>query len=67
MLYTTYEKFRDKKKMTDAEIQKKTGISQQYMFGWKSKEYQPSGKKILPIAKLLNIPIEKALEFENEL
>ena len=66
LLYETYKKYRDKKKLTDSEVQKKTGISQQYMFGWKHKDYQPTAKKIEPIAKLLNIPLNIAVRYEKD-
>lgn len=62
MKYETYKKYRDKAKLTDKEVSKKTGISMQYFYGWQN-NYDASAKKIKPIADFLKIPYEELLKW----
>lgn len=56
MTYEKYVQFRDKRKLTDAEVARAAGLSYGTMSGWKRGEYTPKIDKQLRIAEVVGIP-----------
>lgn len=69
--YSAYEKFRDKKGLTDYAVSQATGVATATLTSWKNnwngKEsgYEPKVDKMFAIAKVLEVPLE-ALYSEEE-
>ena len=62
MTYEAYAKYRDGVGLNDNQVAKQTGISYGTFTGWKNGEYTPKIDKLLRIASLLGIPVNKVLE-----
>lgn len=60
-MYEKYAAIRDKKKMTDYEVGKVTGIGRSTFSDWKSGRSKPKTEKLVKIAKALGVSIEKLI------
>lgn len=61
--YQRYAEIRDKRKMTDAQVAKKTGLTQSTLSDWKAGRYTPAFGNIVKIAECLRV---SANRFEVE-
>lgn len=61
--YQRYAEIRDKRKMTDAQVAKKTGLTQSTLSDWKAGRYTPAFGNIVKIAECLHV---SANRFEVE-
>lgn len=59
--YEKYARIRDERKLTDYAVSKKTGISTSTFSEWKSGKYVPKVDKLMKIALVLNVQLEKLL------
>ena len=65
MTYETYAAYRDSVGLNDNQVATQTGISYGTFTGWKNGQYTPKINKLLRIASLLGIPIDKVIGMEN--
>lgn len=56
--YQKYAELRDKKKITDYEVSKNTGISTSTLSNWKAGKYTPKADKIKILADYFGVSIE---------
>ena len=61
-LYQKYVNLRDKAKLTDYEVSKRSGVSTSTLTNWKYGRYTPKADKIKKIADCLGVSIEYFLE-----
>ena len=59
--YEKYARIRDERKLTDYAVSKKTGISTSTFSEWKSGKYVPKVDKLMKIALVLDVQLEKLL------
>lgn len=62
IMYRNYSTLRDEKGMNDYQMSKETGFSTAFFSNWKNRGWQPSGDKIVAIARVLNRPLEDFYE-----
>lgn len=55
-------KQRKEKKLTQEELAKSIGVSQQTIAAWENNERYPTIDKVYDLAKYLNIPVSKLIE-----
>lgn len=55
--YTTYEKIRASKKMTDAQVANESGLYASLLSDWKAGRSNPKFDKISRIATALGVPV----------
>jgi len=55
-------KIMEKKKISQLELSKKTGIAQSTISDWKTKKINPSADKLMKICDALDISIEELLQ-----
>lgn len=60
--YKKYSVIRDKNKMTDYEVSKRSGVPTATLSNWKSGRYTPKVDKIQKIAIVFDVSIEYFLE-----
>lgn len=63
--YQKYAEIRDKRKMTDAQVAKKTGLTQSTLSDWKAGRYTPAFGNIVKIAECLRVSANR-FEVEEE-
>lgn len=56
-MYSKYEALKEKKKVTDYEVAKSTGIAQATLSAWKQGKYTPKIDKIVKIANYFGVPL----------
>lgn len=61
-MYQKYVELRDRKKVTDYEVSKQTGISTSTLTNWKYGRYTPKIDKIKILADYFGVSIEYFLE-----
>ena len=61
-MYTKYANIRDRKKMTDYQVSKISGVSTATLSNWKNGNYKPKYDKLKSIADALEIPVTEFLE-----
>lgn len=61
-MYKRYAELRDKNGYTDYEVSKRTGVSTSTLTNWKYKRYTPKVDKLIKIATLFGVSVEKLLE-----
>lgn len=61
--YANYAAIRDKRGLTDAQVAKKTGLTQSTLSDWKAGRYTPAFGNIVKIAECLHV---SANRFEVE-
>ena len=57
-MYEIYEKLRNEKGLTNADVSRATGISTATLSQWKNGRYTPKMDKLEKIACLLSVPVE---------
>ena len=55
-------KIMEKKKISQLELSKKTGIAQSCISDWKTKKINPSANKLMLICDCLEVPVEEILQ-----
>lgn len=71
-MYKTYCEFRDKRKLTDAEVSRRTGIPKSTFVAWKQHSegvaggYEPKLDKLLKIADCLKISVNTLIKEKKE-
>ena len=63
--YQKYAEIRDKRKMTDAQVAKKTGVAQSTLSDWKRGTSTPAFGNIIKIAECLRVSANR-FEVEEE-
>lgn len=59
--YTKYSKYRDKKKLTDYQVSKATGIPMSSFTDWKNGRCKPRTETVLKLAKYFGVRMERLL------
>ena len=57
-MYEIYERLRNEKGLTNAEVSRATGVSTATLSQWKTGRYTPKMDKLEKIASCLNVPVE---------
>ena len=57
-MYTKYAKLRKKKKLTDADVAKQSGVTPSTFSDWKAGRSKPKVEKLVKIAKVLECRLE---------
>lgn len=63
--YKKYSAIRDKNKMTDYEVSKRSGVSTSTLSNWKAGRYTPKVDKIKKIAECFSISVDYFLDEEK--
>ena len=63
-MYSRFEKLRNEKKLTNADISRMTGISNATLSAWKLGQYVPKRNKLEAIAEILEVPTEYLIKGE---
>lgn len=61
-MYKDYAALRDARAMTDADVERETGVRRQTLSDWKAGRYTPKVDKLAKIAKLFHVPLEQLIE-----
>lgn len=62
--YEVYSKIRDKRELTDYEVAKRAAIVPSTFSDWKSGRSVPKVEKLIGIAKVLEVPIDRLIGAE---
>lgn len=60
-MYDDYAALRDARAMTDADVERETGVRRQTLSDWKAGRYTPKVDKLAKIAKLFHVPLEQLI------
>lgn len=60
-MYEDYAALRDARAMTDADVERETGVRRQTLSDWKAGRYTPKVDKLAKIAKLFHVPLEQLI------
>ncbi len=60
--YANYSKARDAKGLNNSQVAELAKIPSSTIYDWAASRYMPKADKLLAIAKVLDIPLEKILE-----
>lgn len=60
-MYKDYAALRDARAMTDADVERETGVRRQTLSDWKAGRYTPKVDKLAKIAKLFHVPLEQLI------
>lgn len=63
-MYEKYVAIRDERGMTDYEVSKISGVSRSTFADWKSGRSEPKLRKLLLVAKALDVPITELIADE---
>jgi transcriptional regulator with XRE-family HTH domain len=60
--YANYSEARDAKGLNNSQVAEMAKIPSSTIYDWAASRYMPKADKLLAIAKVLDIPLEKILE-----
>ena len=60
-MYKDYAALRDARAMTDADVERETGVRRQTLSDWKAGRYTPKVNKLAKIAKRFHVPLEQLI------